>query len=284
MAGMPQTGKSTFLGALYHVLESGLGQAIELDALPSARRHLEGLRGRWLRVEREGRTSKADTILNELRLRFEDSGKVLALNWPDLSGEYFDDMVRKRTLNGEVADILGDATALIVFLHPDTVTQQPRIHAVNRVTGTLEAGTVNEAQADSRATRRGAQRAEWDPMMVPGQVLVVELIQLLLESQCAGAISGISLIVSAWDELASSFGSPEEYINEQLPLLDQFLAANAGGREIKLFGVSAHGGNPETDRARLLGEINPVDRIQVVRGDGTTTDDGILAPIRWLIE
>ena len=56
MAGMPQTGKSTFLGALYHVLETGIDQPVTLHVLPKARRHLEGLRERWLRVEKENRS------------------------------------------------------------------------------------------------------------------------------------------------------------------------------------------------------------------------------------
>ena len=156
MAGMPKTGKSTFLGALYHVLETGGGSAFALDVLPAARQHLEGLRRRWLRVEPEGRTSKASPVLNDLILRTGESGTLLSLRWPDLSGEYFDDMVRKRTLNAEVARILEDATALLVFVHPDTVNQQPRIHEVNRaaIGAGLQEDNLANGEGPSDTTKR----------------------------------------------------------------------------------------------------------------------------------
>ena len=284
MAGMPKTGKSTYLGALYHVLETESKESISLDVLPSARQHLEGLRGRWLRVEREGRTSSSSPVLTDLNLRTKEGGPVLSLHWPDLSGEYFDDMVRKRSLNGDVANILKEATAIVIFVHPDTVTQQPRIHAVNRLAEILEGETSAQGNAAARVGQSEPEIVAWDPMMIPGQILVVELMQLLLDNQLARSISGISVVLSAWDLVASNFQSPKEYVEKQLPLLHQFLEANAARFQFELFGVSALGGDPEEDRDRLNAEIDPVDRIQVVCEDGANAEDGILAPIRWLIE
>ena len=283
MAGMPKTGKSTFLGAFYHVLEVGKAPCFELEVLPSERRHLEGLRGRWLRVEREGRTSSASPVRNELNLQGEDGGR-LVLRWPDLSGEYFDDMVRKRTLNVAVAEILQDATALVVFVHPDTVGQQPRIHEVNRVAAAVEPRVVEETDVQAAVEGLEETQIEWDPMMVRGQVLIVELMQLLFDNHLPHSISGISLVLSAWDVVPSSVASPKEYVRSHLPLLHQFLEANSDRWELKIFGVSAHGGDPEMDKHTLQVEIDPVDRIRVVCEDGTIAKDGILAPIRWLIE
>lgn len=282
MAGMPKTGKSTFLGALYHVLESGSGQPIELQVLPHARQHLEGLRRRWLRLEREGRTSSASPILNDLNLRVVESGELLSLRWPDLSGEYFDDMVRLRTLNGEMAEILDEATALIVFIHPDTVTQQPRIHEVNRLAEVVEPGTGE--QPEKSTSREDQEEVDWDPMMLPGQVLVVELMQLLLDRRRTNPIRRISIVLSAWDVVASVCKSPKTYVETHLPLFHQFLDANACRFDFRLFGVSALGGDPDEDKDTLNAHIDPVDRIHVVDDKGAQTDDGILTPLRWLIE
>ena len=282
MAGMPGTGKSTFLGALYHMLECEAVPSIALDVLPAARQHLEGLRGRWLRVEGERRTPKASPVLNDVKLRMRGDGTVLSLRWPDLSGEYFDDMVRKRTLNGEVARLLRGATALVVFLHPDTVTRQPRIRDVDRVTEAVVREPIDHPPQD--ATADGVTLMDWDPMMIPGQVLVVELIQLLLDNWFGPSPSGVSLVLSAWDVVAGGHTTPRDYLSEQLPLLSQFLEANSDRPHFEIYGVSALGGDPEVERERLLGEIDPGRRIRVVRADGTTAEDGILAPIRWLIE
>ena len=284
MSGLPKTGKSTFLGALYHVLESGNEQLITLGVLPRVREHLEGVRGRWLRVEREPRTSRASPILNELSLRIDAGKKFLALRWPDLSGEYFDEMVRKRTLNGEVAKILRSATAIIVFVHPDTVTQQPRVHDVDRLTNIVEPGVLEQTQTQRPIEMVQPEQPNWDPMMVPGQVLVVDMLQLLLANRFKQPIRKISIVLSAWDAVASNFESPKAYVEKQLPLLNQFIDANSDRYNFKLFGVSALGGDPEMDKDRLHDETEPAHRIQVVYGDGAGAEDGILSPIRWLIE
>lgn len=282
MAGMPKTGKSTFLGALYHVLETNAAQSVTLDILPAARQHLEGLRGRWLRVEREGRTSSVSPVLNDLRLRVQEDGTVLSLRWPDLSGEYFDDMVRKRTVNTEVAGILQGATALLVFVHPDTVTRQPRIRELDRVAGTVGRESPDDTRRE--ATGGGANLVDWDPMMIPGQVLVVDLIQLLLENWVGRSLAPVSVVLSAWDVVSGRYGTPKDYVQEQLPLLGQFLEANSGRYRFGLFGVSALGGDPEEHRQQLQGEVDPVRRIRVVGAEGATAEDGILAPIRRLID
>ena len=284
MVGLPKTGKSTFLGALYHVLESGNEQPITLDVLPSARQHLEGVRGRWLRVEREPRTSSASPILSDFSLRIGGGKKTLALRWPDLSGEYFDDMVRKRTLNGEVATILGIATAIMVFVHPDTVTQQPRIHEVDRLANVVELGVLERTQTQRPIETAQPERLDWDPMMIPGQVLVVDLLQLLLANRAEQPIRKIPIVLSAWDMLSSNFASPRAYVEKQLPLLNQFVDGNSDRYHFKLFGVSALGGDPEEDKVRLRNEIDPAHRIQTVYDDGADAEDGILSPILWLIE
>ena len=211
-----------------------------------------------------------------------EDGTVVYLRWPDLSGEYFDDMVRKRTLDGEVSRLMQEAAALVIFVHPDTVTQQPRIGEVNRVSRAVGGEPSDETRRE--ATGDGVTLVDWDPMMIPGQVLVVELIQLLLDNWSGRSPSGVSLVLSAWDVVAGTYTAPRDYLREQLPLLSQFLEANVDRSRFEVFGVSALGGDPEEDRQRLQGEIDPGQRIRVVRADGTASEDGILAPIRWLIE
>ena len=284
MAGMPQTGKSTFLGALYHVLETGGDQPVTLEILPKARQHLEGLRERWLRVEKEGRTPREITSMNELCLQFSDGARSLVLRWPDLSGEYFDDMVRKRLVDGHVASIIQDATAVLIFVHPDTVTLQPRIHEVERLANAVSPGEEDRDEGGQGGEVAGHREKEWDAMMVPGQILVVDLVQLLLASLLGAAIRKISVVVSAWDMVSEHFGSPKAYVGDQLPLLAQFVNANSDIYEFRIFGVSALGGDPETDKAQLQAEIDPVQRIKTVCEDGIDAKDGILSPLLWLIK
>lgn len=284
MAGMPQTGKSTFLGALYHVLETGIDQPVTLHVLPKARRHLEGLRERWLRVEKESRTPREITGMNEMSLTSRRDKTTLLLRWPDLSGEYFDDMVRKRLVEGQVASLLTEATALLIFIHPDTVTIQPRIHEVDRVTNAVALGANEKDRESQLSESEKVQVKEWDAMMVPGQVLIVDLVQLILTHWIGPSIRKASVIVSAWDVLAPHVVSPNTYIAGQLPLLDQFLTTNSDWCEFRIYGVSALGGDPDIHKTKLQEESDPIQRIKVVNADGADAEDGILSPLLWLID
>ena len=69
-----------------------------------------------------------------------------------------------------------------------------------------------------------------------------------------------------------------------LPLLHQFVQANGARYRFKTFGVSALGGDPDKDKEVLQAKIEPAQRIQVVDEGGAAAADGILAPLRWLIE
>lgn len=283
MAGLPQTGKSTFLGALYHVLESGTSQGCKLSVLPSAREHLEGLRERWLRVEREPRTPSVGPIWNTLSLLLE-GGREFIVRWPDLSGEYFDVMVRNRTLDKDVADVLDATTGVMLFVHPDTITQQPRIGDVERLVQAIGPLNVEEAERVLAPQRAEAQQVSWDPLMVPGQVLVMELLQLLISRGKTKAFSNVCIIISAWDLVCAAYPSPLTYMERQLPLLNQFLLANVDRYRFGVFGVSALGGDAERDKERLEAEVDPAERIHAVSADGTEVETGILAPLNWLIE
>ena len=283
MAGLPKTGKTTFLGALYHVLESGDSGLIELQTMPDTRRYVEAVRQRWLRVEPESRTSASSPIMNELNLSINGGCGNLALCWPDLSGEYFLEMVRNRTLNHAVATILRDATALLFFVHPDTVSQSPRIDDLNKIS--LAFGTDpddNDAQEEGKENEKVELKA-WDPLLVPGEVLTVELLQRILASNFPSKVGKIALVLSAWDTLSPLFESPTAYFERKLPMLHQLIEANSDVHDMKMYGVSALGGDPKEDKEKLLGHISAIERILVVDGTGVPMPNGILSPIQWLL-
>ncbi len=284
MAGLPETGKTTFLGAFYHVLESVGSEAITLHTLPNARRHLESVRERWLKAEAETRTSATSPIMNDLNLTIDDGRATIELRWPDLSGEYFEGIVQKRTVNRDVYSILEEATALLFFIHPGTVTKEPRISEVARITA-----IIDKDQSDNKSQQKPKKEAandltEWDPFMIPSEVQSIELLQIMLSSSFKSKISKVAVIVSAWDILKPTFRSPTEYLESAMPMLYQYLEANKDTLRINLYGVSALGGDPVDDKDQLLDEIDPINRIEVIDDKGVAPSNGILSPILWLLE
>ena len=77
---------------------------------------------------------------------------------------------------------------------------------------------------------------------------------------------------------------PEEYLHSNLPLLHQFLQSSGNFSEVKIFGVSAQGGDIKStkDLQKLKDENTPSKRIKVV--DGTNVTHDLTLPIQWLMK
>src|SRR5687767_3583029 len=89
--GLPKAGKTTFLAALWYVVETHRVQsALELVELPKNRTHLNMIRERWVNcIEQEHTTTSSEREVT-LKLRKCDNGDVIELVVPDLSGESFE--------------------------------------------------------------------------------------------------------------------------------------------------------------------------------------------------
>jgi hypothetical protein len=131
----------------------------------------------------------------------------------------------------------------------------------------------------------------FNPKNVPTQTKVVDMmIQAVRVSKPGCGIRRIALIVSAWDLVKDQCASPAAWLEENMPLLQQFLDTNSDQFETRLYGVSAQGVelNPQNqdeykkNRSEILSLASASDRIAVVDGDSTTNN--ISAPLRWLMQ
>src|SRR5437016_344361 len=88
LVGLPDTGKTTFLAALWHVLESGeTASALTLRASPSDSTYLNEIRQSWERAEPVRRTPAAS--IEDIVLQLQLADRELDLAVPDLSGENY---------------------------------------------------------------------------------------------------------------------------------------------------------------------------------------------------
>lgn len=269
VAGLPRAGKTTFLAALWQVLESG--DTVGSLRLGSIAHHehtyLNRIRDSWLKCEEVQRTTMADEQTATFPFLSED-GDTQTLVFPDLSGENFQNQWATRQWTRKFAELTDHCRGCLLFVNPE------HIRGAHSLT---DAHDANPAAADG-----DDPAIPWRAALAPTQVVLVDLLQGLVRKTRTRHALRVALVISAWDAIDGERLSPDEWITRRLPLLSQYLIANAEVFRIKIFGISAQGGSLVTDRDRLLQITTPSERVQVISGADSSND--ISWPVRWLLE
>jgi hypothetical protein len=277
--GLPESGKTTYLAALWHVLESReVHGALQLSALQADREYLNTIRDAWLSFSSVPRTLvPAGGIV--FTLADEADSLLGTVEFPDLPGESFRAQWTERQWSEDYDGLVRSADGVLLFVHPSVI--EPR--------------QISEADAalGSKARKRkaAAQELAWNPERSPTQAQAVELLQFLAEAWQQSFPIPAAIIVSAWDRVAvlaeatkSEEPTPANWIAARLPLLSQFLRANPELFRTRIYGVSAQGGDFEVsgDRERMMDHVVTSDRIRVVGPDRVSHDP--TSPLRWLMQ
>jgi hypothetical protein len=200
----------------------------------------------------------------------------MCLRIPDLSGERWSHVIEDRRWSVELDRAVAEATGFVLFVHSGGVDPDPLIDDVEHGTDALMGAAATDAEA------HGASVGEaHDVVRTRGtQVALVDLIQLIARRRGPRALR-LAIIASAWD-LKPETLTPNEWLAEDLPLLDQFLAANASPIESDVWGVSAQGGDfsDPAQREELLRQ-DVVGRAIVIAGNGDECT--IAAPMEWAL-
>jgi GTPase SAR1 family protein len=271
--GLPGSGKTTFLAALWHVLEDRSSTtSLKLTRLSGDRTYLNRIAEDWRACSQVQRTTLQTEETVVLYLDGDGFG-AFELSVPDLSGEAFEQQIADRKMSTHHDELVQRATGVILFVHPDVqqgtrLTQQRQLEAV---LGGTEQGSFS-------ADGNGGSAVPWSVEKIPTQVKLVELLQFHLER--AARTVRVAVVVSAWDLVESLGATPREYVSRATPLFLQFLDANNDLLEHAIFGVSAQGGAIPDDKTALL-ELDALKRIRVRQGDDTGHD--ITKPIAWLL-
>lgn len=268
LVGLETTGKSTYLAALWHCVESpSADTALYAPRLQDDREYLNRIRDSWLACKEVGRTSvRGGETHAAMLLEERQTQKRVRLFLPDLSGEAFHLQWAARTARREYVEYAKRVHGLLVFLHP----------LFHKTTARIEPGTPpsevgNPPKEDD---------TNWDPASASTQVQTVDLLQMILSIRHPCRPLPTALVVSAWDKVDGL--TPHEWMSREAPLLDQFLSARRDVFDYSVFGVSAQGGDLDTDAERLASIQNPHDRIRVVQDDQESSD--ITIPVAWTLE
>ena len=274
MIGLPETGKTTFLAALWHVIRNHetVPGALRLAAVRGDRTYLNRIENQWLACQQIDRTSVAGQEVM-IRVQHPATGQTVELSIPDISGELYEDIQwGHRECPPSYMRLTASAAGGLLFLHPDSTKETDTITQVDQAISGVLGGAAGDVSASS-------ERAEpWDPKRSPTQVKLVELLQFFLSH--AQPPIRLGVIISAWDRVTEEPMTPAQWLAARVPLLHQFLTANDDRIVHRVYGISAQGG-PLTAADTLREEHVAARRIRVVGHEGA--GNNITAPVKWLM-
>jgi GTPase SAR1 family protein len=272
ICGLPASGKTTFLGALSHSINSQeIETSLKYDGLPADRTYLNQLAERWLSCEAMNRTVIGTHNSVELKLRSESSR--ISLTIPDLSGETWSHLWDERQTTTTVAELCKQSSGIVFFIHCDQFVKVQTVVDQNEQNKALgeEEIEVNKVTAD------------WQPLEhTPTQTIVVDILQSLSNISFGVERRKLVVMLSAWDKAEPCGQTPAEYLHEHFPLLNQFLEANFLFSKVKVLGISAQGGDLNTEGEKLSEVDLPTNRIKIT--DHKEVYNDITLPLKWLLE
>jgi hypothetical protein len=143
---------------------------------------------------------------------------------------------------------------------------------------------TNEEELDSAEVRTelAAGLSDAGEKFTPTQVQLVELLQFVKWAKHRLNQFRLGVVISAWDVIMKGRPTtPDQWLEDRLPMLHQFLAANHESFCSRVYGVSAQGGDIKQEADTLRAKLSPSERIIVV--EGTTQSADITIPIRYVM-
>lgn len=278
LIGLPSSGKSSFIGAFWHVvLSAEIQSAFTVTYQPEDREYLNQLQNNFLECKAPERTKTGFEKKIELNIKDNVTEKVVDFIFPDLSGETYESQIEHRQLSVSYLNEISECDSIMLFVNPDFLREPQMISQ-----------TIDMLGADGQESSNNlGPQVKWAPKLCQTQISLIELLQFI-ETKIITPCN-IGIIVSAWDVIANmpqiekKETQPTEWLIARMPLLYQYLTANKRKFSYEVFGVSAQGGKYEEalDKMKMQSKIRQSERILVQVGSDTSHD--ITVPIKWLL-
>lgn len=270
VVGLPESGKTTYLAALYETVRArdAATPELKLRQEPVEREYLFEISQTWLRLEQatHSNVSGPQDVLLPL-VAFD--GVSLDLRVPDVAGEQFNAVWEGESLPEAIEGIGDGGDGILLFVSARDVVA-PRLLPPG---GAVGSGAGGSAPA-------------WPPAEAPTQTKIADLIEILestaMLDRPLAAKRPIAVIVSAWDTVEPGLKlTPKKWLKFKLPLVWQVLQAGEPERAFEVFGVSAQGGDyADPDAKTRLSETSPEFRASIQVGDAVSHD--LSKPVAWL--
>ena len=287
VVGYPGAGKTTYLAALWYVLNhtDEINTQYKLHRLYGDDTYLNAIVDDWISYKEVERTKMSQEPDIGMEIEDTETGSAFRLAFPDLSGERFRQQFEERHCTEDYASLVRASQGCLLFIHCGQITRPTRIAdaqpTIAILTEANERGDALSEDVDS------PEKPElWEPNMSPTQVKYVDLLQFILHISNQSDPIRLAIILSAWDLVQGLQRSPVSLISEHLPLLHQFLQANDGKLQTQVYGVSAQGIdlNDEKKMSQFAdNKLKPSDRIIVCADKSLDVSHDITMPMKWVI-
>jgi hypothetical protein len=230
--GPPKSGKTTFLAQLYGRLIDKKGKL----QLASAPKNIDGIKSAYDRLA-DGEETESTPYTDNLEVKIPviHGGQEFVLHCKDYGGEQVRDLVALLEYDKTWIERAKRNDRWILFIRPSEIEHRfdlsKKGYAVKdpKETNTPIFGTSDQSQ-------------------------FIELVQVLLHARGTGMKDHINtprllIALTCWDELSTD-STPEEILQQKMPLFAHFIAANWLPGAFKIIGVSAQGFPLKTDEAR----------------------------------
>ncbi len=287
VAGYPGTGKTTYLAALWYVLNhtDEINTQYKLHRLYGDDTYLNAIVDDWISYREVERTKMSQEADISMEIEDTETGSAFRLAFPDLSGERFRQQFEERHCTDDYASLVRASQGCLLFIHCGQITSptsivdaQPTIAALTEANDNGDASSVDVNSSEELEL--------WEKKLSPTQVKYVDLLQFILHISSPSVPIRLAIVLSAWDLVQALQRSPASFISDRLPLLQQFLQANDDKLQFQVFGVSAQGIdlNDEKKINQFADDkLKPADRIIVCAGTSLDVSNDITMPIKWTI-
>ena len=288
--GLPGSGKTTFLAALWHIMEANETKCrLKVDRLEGSLSYLNKIAKAWRTFEPVERTSQTgDADVTMYLVDCENGSKGTAF-FPDIAGERFSDQAEVRRGRRTFIANTESCDSILLFINANAEQDYLSIIELNDQMppdseepneAPAEQATASAPVDDGKQPPKPQPVPEFEPKKVPVQVKIVQLLSDFLRAPFEVRPRRLAVILSAWDVVATHTPamSPERWLSGNMSLLDQFLKTNDGVFETRIYGVSAQGVDLEdaaaVERAKKL---RASERILIV--DGAERGHDITTPL-----
>ncbi len=280
VCGLPESGKTTFLAALWHlVLSKEINTKLSLSGLSHGEySYVTDIKDKWLKGRRQER-NKLNTPVQSVGMDLIKSDEgVVRVVFPDHSGEAYSEMWEARSCSNEVAEQLRSRSGILLFINLNLIkAPRPLFDDID----------LNKAL--NQALPEDEVGVPWDAALSPDQVKLVDILQFLRCNELNANDGKLAIFLSAWDLVENQGLGPEDLLCARMPLLDQYLKCGQHGWDVKIHGLSAQGAeylsedDKEEDASEMLIEMldkSGSERIRLLF-DGKESHD-LTESLEWL--
>lgn len=277
MIGLPATGKTSFLAALWYLVHHGeVEHRLTIERMEGDNSHLNRISDLWASFEVIPRTSTNSERIVSMVLKDTSTKESITLTFPDLSGESFMSQWVDRHFTASYDEFLKKSVGGVLFISSLNYQKPAKIVSAEPLLKEMgKAGQPNEETGEEGFV-------PWDSTQAPTQVQLVELLQFIAVREYFKPPFRLALVISAWDDvLKVTKTNPAKWLAGEMPFLSQFLESNRRLFDFNVYGVSAQGGDYKKDVHELTG-MSASERI-LIEGDGVKNPHDLTELLTWLM-